>query len=43
MAKASVEFNGPNRVGYLGPFTVPPAYLTGESPRARSPAYPLWR
>ena len=31
-SKAAVEFYGPNRVGYLGPFTNPPAYLTGEFP-----------
>jgi len=29
-SKAAVEFYGPNRVGYLGPFTHPPAALTGE-------------
>ena len=33
VTRAAVEFYGPNRAMYLGPFTNPPAYLTGEDPR----------
>jgi len=32
VTRAAVEFYGPNRAMYLGPFTNPPAYLTGEFP-----------
>jgi hypothetical protein len=31
-AKAAVEFYGPNRATFLGPFTSPPSYLKGEFP-----------
>ncbi|BDA40528.1 Chlorophyll a-b binding protein of LHCII type I, chloroplastic [Coccomyxa sp. Obi] len=32
VTRAAVEFYGPNRAGYLGPFTKSPSYLTGEYP-----------
>ena len=31
-AKAAVEFYGPDRATFLGPFTSPPSYLKGEYP-----------
>ncbi len=30
MTKAAVEWYGPDRAGFLGPFTDPPSYLNGE-------------
>ncbi len=32
MTRASVEFYGPDRALFLGPFTAPPSYLKGEYP-----------
>ncbi|CAL8467158.1 g6694 [Coccomyxa elongata] len=32
VTRAAVEFYGPNRAGYLGPFTKAPSYLNGEYP-----------
>ncbi len=31
-ARAAVEFYGPDRATFLGPFTAPPSYLKGEFP-----------
>jgi hypothetical protein len=30
VTRASIEFYGPDRAGFLGPFTEPPSYLRGE-------------
>ncbi|KAK9916300.1 hypothetical protein WJX75_001028 [Coccomyxa subellipsoidea] len=32
VTRAAIEFYGPNRAGYLGPFTKSPSYLNGEYP-----------
>jgi light-harvesting complex II chlorophyll a/b binding protein 2 len=32
VTRAAVEFYGPNRAGFLGPFTKAPSYLNGEYP-----------